>query len=154
MGLPTCEPGGRLVVRAGVRAPFGGDEPLRPRALRVTRLSGNLWVRLVDMGPALAGRRYAMSGTVLLEIGDGFCPWDAGRWMLEVGPGGARVARAGGAAPPDLALDVATLSASSRGASLMLLARAGLVEERVPGSTAESRGAVQHAGRSAQAIGF
>ncbi len=136
------------------------DEPLRwqlrdPRALRVTRLSDNLWVRLIDVGAALAARRYAISSTIVLEVADAFCPWNAGRWILEAGPDGSRVARAGSATPPDIALDVAALGAAYLGGvSLLLLARAGLVQELAPRALAQSAALFSTLEAPHNAIGF
>jgi predicted acetyltransferase len=69
------------------------DEPLYamladPRRL-VRRTSDSLWVRMVDIPRALAARRYATSGELVIEIRDEFCPWNAGRYVLDGGPDGA-----------------------------------------------------------------
>jgi predicted acetyltransferase len=125
-----------------------------PRALGITTGDG-LWVRLVDLPAALAARRYGAAGTLVLEVADAFCPWNAGRWRLvstgEPGAtgqpgatGGPGVAGEAGSvaatvertdAPADLALDVADLAAAYLGAfRLSDLARAGRVEERTPGA--------------------
>jgi predicted acetyltransferase len=124
-----------------------------PRALGIMAGDG-LWVRLVDLPAALEARRYGTSGTLVLEVADAFCPWNAGRWRLtagdtaevgdaaETGPAG-REGDAGSLAatvertdaPADLTLDVADLAASYLGASrLSDLARAGRVEELSPGA--------------------
>jgi len=34
-----------------------------------------LWVRLVDVGAALAARSYTPDGSVVVEVVDRFCPW-------------------------------------------------------------------------------
>ncbi len=52
-----------------------------PRALGITTGDG-LWVRLVDLPAALEARRYGTSGTLVLEVADAFCPWNAGRWRV------------------------------------------------------------------------
>src|SRR5207249_2441613 len=67
-------------VRAGL-LPL--DHPLllllaEPRRLRFNLRDG-LWVRLVDVGAALAARSYSPDGSVVVEVADGFCPWHAGR---------------------------------------------------------------------------
>jgi len=106
-----------------------------PRALGITTGDG-LWVRLVDLPAALAARRYGAAGTLVLEVADSFCPWNAGRWRLvatgEPGDAAAVVERTD--APADLALDVADLAAAYLGGFRVSdLARAGRVEELVPG---------------------
>jgi len=109
-------------------------EPLRwaladSRQLAVTGVHDHLWVRLVDLPVALSGRRYAVDGSVVLEVTDPFCPWNEGRWLLAGGPDGAECRPAPGAADPGLRLDIATLgSLFLGGASVANLARAGRVE--------------------------
>lgn len=96
------------------------------RAARETVYDG-LWIRLVDVGAALAGRRYAREGNLAIEVGDEFCPWNAGRWELAADAGGAECRRTERA--PDLALDVADLGAAYLGGTrLTTLAAAGRVE--------------------------
>jgi predicted acetyltransferase len=104
------------------------DHPLffllaEPRRMRF-RIGDGLWVRLVNVGRALAERAYAADGPVVLEVADAFCPWNAGRWGVE--PGEARRVRT----RPDLRLDVQALaSAYLGGFTFAELARAGRVEE-------------------------
>jgi predicted acetyltransferase len=123
-------------VMAGFRPP---DEPLRhlladPRRLAVTRSTDFLWCRVVDVGAALAARRYAVEGSVVVEVRDDTCPWNAGRWRLEGGPEGATCVRA-----PEATADL-TLSASDLGAAylggtrLAALAAAGRVDEHTKGA--------------------
>lgn len=70
------------------------DAPLRwmlknPRAMRITRTSDNLWMRLLDLPTALESRRYSHDHVLVLEVEpDEMCPDSSGRWTLEVGPGG------------------------------------------------------------------
>ena len=52
-----------------------------PRALHL-RVSEGLWLRIVDLPAALAGRSYATDDEVVLEVRDEFCAWNAGRWRL------------------------------------------------------------------------
>lgn len=122
------------------------DEPLRwlladPRQMRVTTLMDDLWVRLLDIPAALAARRYATTGRLVLEVRDAFCPENAGRYVLEGGPDGAECRRAAGGKgeTPDLALDVADLGAAYLGGvRFATLAQAGRVEERRPGALARA----------------
>jgi predicted acetyltransferase len=116
------------------------DEPLlhllrEPRRLRAKILDG-LWLRLVDVGGALEARRYGGAGRLVLEIRDALCPWNDGRWTLEVAPGGA-----GSCSRTDdeaaIALSVSELGAAYLGGvAFGRLARAGLVEERSAGAIA------------------
>ena len=83
------------------------DHPLllslaAPRRLNFLVREG-LWVRLIDVGAALSARGYATDDTVVIDVTDEFCPWNAGRWR--VGRGG--VEKTG--AEPDLACDVRSL---------------------------------------------
>jgi len=107
-----------------------------PRALGFTTGDG-LWVRLVDLPTALAARRYGAAGTLVLEVADAFCPWNAGRWRLAAAgePGDAVATLERTDAPADVSLDVADLAAAYLGAFRPSdLARADRVEELVPGA--------------------
>jgi predicted acetyltransferase len=112
-------------VKASLLPP---DHPLflllaRPRRMRY-RMGDGLWVRLVDVGAALSGRRYSAEGELVLEVADAFCPWNEGRWKLEGGT--AERSRK----QPDLRLPVQSLaSAFLGGVAFAALARAGQVEE-------------------------
>jgi len=93
------------------------DEPLihmlaEPRRLRF-RIEDGLWLRLVDVPAALAGRRYATEGNVILEVRDSFCPWNEGRYELVGGPDGAHCRSS--SAEPDLVLSAADLAAAYLG---------------------------------------
>jgi predicted acetyltransferase len=116
------------------------DEPLRwqladTRALRVSRTADDLWIRLVDVGGALAARTYLAAGSLVLEVTDAFCPWNTGRWLLDGGPEGASCSRATPGTAPELALDAATLGSLYLGGTAPgPLARAGLIRELVPGA--------------------
>jgi len=120
------------------------DDPLLyqladPRRAR-PQLNDGLWVRIVDVPGALAGRRYSSPVDVVIEVRDEILPSNAGRWRLTTtgeSPGGpglaASCAQAG--SPPDLALDVTELGAAYLGGTkLGALAGAGLVAELRPGA--------------------
>jgi predicted acetyltransferase len=103
-----------------------------PRHLRA-RVGDGLWVRVVDVGEALRARTYADLEPVTIELADGYCPWNVGRWR--VGPEG--VERSAG--EPDLRCDVRELgSAYLGGVSWHELVRAGRVEELVEGAAARA----------------
>jgi predicted acetyltransferase len=115
------------------------DEPLQhllldPRALRLDVLDC-LWVRLADVGRALAGRTYSAEVDVVLDVSDDFCPWNARRWRLSGGPAGAECAPTHD--PADLALSSTDLgTAYLGGGTLAGLAAAGRVTELRPGALA------------------
>jgi predicted acetyltransferase len=105
-----------------------------PRSLHL-RVSEGLWLRLVDVEAALAGRSYANDDEVVLEVRDEFCPWNAGRW--HVGRDG--VSRTQDDA--DLELDVADLASVYLGAfSFARLAAAVRVREARDGAIARADG--------------
>jgi predicted acetyltransferase len=114
------------------------DDPVRwrladPRRLRVTDLGDHLWLRLLDLPGALGARRYAVEGTLVLEVTDALRPRNQGRFRLEGGPDGAVCEPT--RAEPDLALDVADIGAAYLGGtSLASLARAERVAELTPGA--------------------
>jgi predicted acetyltransferase len=118
------------------------DEPLRwlladPRRLRVTAQVDGLWARPLDVARALSGRRYLTAGYLVLEVADGFCPANAGRYALEGSPDGAHCRRTAEGA--DLRLDVADLGATYLGGvRFSTLARAGRVVELSPGALARA----------------
>jgi predicted acetyltransferase len=109
------------------------DHPLflllaTPRRMRF-RLGDALWIRLVDVGAALSGRKYSDDGAIVLDVVDEFCPWNEGRWKLEDGTADRTDAE------PELRLPVQSLgSALLGGISFAELARAGRVEELKPGA--------------------
>lgn len=109
-----------------------------PRRLRLTVGDGT-WVRLVDVDKALAARGYQQEGTLTFDVVDDMCPWNAGVWTLEAGPGGARLKRS--TATPQLRLAVADLGAMYLGTvSCTRLARAGRVDELALGAAALADG--------------
>jgi predicted acetyltransferase len=109
------------------------DEPLRwrltdPRALRTTDVLDETWLRLVDVGAALAGRSYGPGEPVVIEVVDGLLPDNAGTWRVGGvdGVGGRPVERVSSA--PDLVVDVDVLGATwLGGTSWAELAAAGRV---------------------------
>jgi predicted acetyltransferase len=120
------------------------DDPLLyqladPRRTR-PKLNDNLWVRIVDLPRALAGRRYACPVDVVLEVRDEILPANAGRWRLtttaEAPGGGLAVSCVPASAPADLVLDVTELGAAYLGGTrLGAMAGSGLVAELRPGAT-------------------
>ena len=97
----------------------------------------DLWLRLVDVTLALAGRSYSRDGGLVLGVADPFCPWNEGTFELEASGGGAECRRS--TRSPGLVLSAADLAAAYLGGvAFSTLARAGRVEER-------KHGALEHA---------
>ena len=120
------------------------DDPLLyqladPRRTR-PKLNDNLWVRIVDLPRALAGRRYSCPVDVVLEVRDEILPANAGRWRLSTtttaSGGGLAASCVPASSPADLALDVTELGAAYLGGTrLGALTGSGLVAELRPGAT-------------------
>jgi predicted acetyltransferase len=111
-----------------------------PRRVRSV-VSDGLWVRLVDVGSALAQRHYASPVDVVIEVADELCPQNAGRWRLAAGagaaPAGFRATCERTTAPADVVLPVWAVGAAYLGGTgLKAMANAGLVIEATPGSLA------------------
>lgn len=110
------------------------DEPLldlvnEPRRLRAS-VSDGLWLRVLDVPSALAGRRYPTdsAGDLVIEVTDPLIGENNGRFTLE----GARTS-----AEADLTMDIATLgNLYLGGSSVGALAAAGRVGENRPGAIA------------------
>jgi predicted acetyltransferase len=83
-----------------------------PRRLQQVR-SDHIWVRLLDVAAALAARRYAEEGELVLEVADGFTPEAGGRFLLRGGPDGAECART--ERPADLQIASADLATAYLG---------------------------------------
>ncbi|MDT7536802.1 MAG: hypothetical protein QOI82_387 [Actinomycetota bacterium] len=117
----------------------GIDDPLlhllaEPRAAQA-KLKDNLWVRLVDVPAALSSRAYATEVDVVLEVEDAFCPWNAGRYRLTGGAGGATCQPTKD--PADLAVQVGDLGAAYLGGTtLVARAAAGHLMELRAGTLA------------------
>jgi len=92
-----------------------------------------LWLRVVDLVAALEGRHWAADGRLVLEVRDEACPWNAGRWELQVEAGRARVTATTAAA--DVALDIRDLGAAYLGGPGMAqMGTAGRIDELTPGA--------------------
>ena len=111
---------------------------LEPRRLR-RKTGDGVWMRVVDVADALAGRGYDQPGEAVIEItGDELCPWNNGCYRLSVSAGGeeaaADVERLNGPASPDLAIrpeGIASLvSGHSRASDLARMGRAAIPDEK------------------------
>lgn len=123
-----------------VRAPGRPlDDPLPYRLAdfgqaRISEVNDALWLRLLDVPAAVAGRSWAAPLDLAVELTDAQLPANAGTWRIEASAeGDARCTPSD--RTPDLALDVAALGAVYLGGtSPALLADAGRIEERTPGA--------------------
>jgi predicted acetyltransferase len=121
-------------IRARVGPP---DHPLllmasEPRRLNL-RVGDGVWLRIVDVAAALAARSYTGSGSLILEVSDGFMPKLGGRWRLTVEDGVGRVESTTHSA--ELALDITDLGAVYLGGfTFAQLARAGRTAELSSGA--------------------
>jgi predicted acetyltransferase len=110
-----------------------------PRRLNA-RVSDATWLRIIDLPAALVARSYRGPGSLVVEVTDAFCPWNAGRWQLTVpGAGGepASLDRVSTQIEADLTADIRDLASVYLGALRFSdLARAGRVTECRPGAVA------------------
>jgi predicted acetyltransferase len=115
------------------------DHPLllmiaEPRRLHMNIRDGT-WVRLVDIGTALSARTFAPAGTVVIDVIDQFCPWNAGRWRV-----GANIVERTNE-PADLRCDVSALGSTYLGGFTWLqLFKALRVEALRPGAIERADG--------------
>jgi predicted acetyltransferase len=117
------------------------DEPLRfllaDSRQPKTRIDDGIWLRLVDVERALAGRRYAVEGRLVLRVRDAFCPWNDDHYELNGGPTNAACERC--TDDPDLELSAADLAAVYLGGNRFhTLHQAGRVQELRRGALAQA----------------
>ena len=123
-----------------VTYPFGTvDDPLLYLVDEPRRLAGALvdalWVRVVDVRAALAGRRYRVPVDVVLQVRDDLLRGNAGGWRVSGDSSSASCAPT--SAEPDLTMDVQDLGAVYLGGTpLTALAAAGRVHEHRRGALA------------------
>lgn len=124
-----------LIVKVDVFSVDPGSSVLLnvrdPRALGL-KLADALWLRLVDVDAALKARSYKPAQSVVLEVTDELCPWNAGRYR--VGDDAGRTEDTA-----DLALDVADLASAYLGAfDFHRLVHAGRAQERREGAAEDA----------------
>jgi predicted acetyltransferase len=119
----------------GARA---ADDPLLwwaggPRALGVKSFD-SLWLRLIDVAPALTARGYSSACDVVLDVVDPACPWNQRAWRLTVDRDGAATCLPT-SEDADVRLPVQSLGAAYLGSrSIAVQAHQGLVTELTAGS--------------------
>lgn len=119
------------------------DEPLRhlvtdARAV-VTSITDNLYVRVVDVGTALAARRYAAGVDLVLEIDDPILPANTGcyRIVTDGDPQGSTAEVTRVTSAPDLTMGILELGTIYLGGvALTDLHRVRRVTEHTPGAVA------------------
>lgn len=112
------------------------DHPLKWMLAEPRRLRANVrdavWVRVIDVPGALAGRSYLHDGSIVFDFRDDFCSWNAGVWRLDVAEGRGHAERT--EEEPQARFGAEELGAVYLGgATFAELARAGRVEELKPG---------------------
>ncbi|HEX5016677.1 MAG TPA: GNAT family N-acetyltransferase [Actinomycetes bacterium] len=75
----------------------------------VREVGDTMWVRILDLPSALAGRTYARDVDVVLEVADRDFEANAGTWRLSAGSEGATCERT--STSPDISLDIRSLGA-------------------------------------------
>ncbi|MET3920723.1 GNAT family N-acetyltransferase [Arthrobacter sp. UYEF20] len=120
------------------------DDPLGwaledPRCIEASDHRDMLWLRILDTEAALAARRYAADGTLVVRILDGL-DLAGGTFELAVHDGGATVSRVEGDRAPDLVMDVAALgSIYLGGVCPVTLAAAGRISQPTEGAALTAR---------------
>ena len=103
-------------------------------------LTDALWVRIVDVERALTARSYTQVDSLVIEVTDTTCPWNTGRYELDVAgtdTGSATVRRTDRAA--DITMSAVELGAIYLGGTrLRGLAAAGFVDEHTAGAVARA----------------
>src|SRR5215469_14139655 len=103
-----------------------------PRRLGFSLRDG-VWVRLLDIKAALSARSYQPEGSVVIEVMDEFCPWNAGCWRVS----SASVERTDES--PGMRCDIGGLASVYLGGfTWTQLARALRVQELIPGAIARA----------------
>jgi predicted acetyltransferase len=118
------------------------DTPLRfmmpgIRPLRL-KVADALFLRVADLPKALEARSYATPGSIVLRVDDGFCPWNAGTWKIDVAESG-RATVSETSEEPDIDMTVEHLgSVYLGGVGFTELARAMRIAEVTEGAAARA----------------
>jgi predicted acetyltransferase len=126
------------------------DDPIqqmvmKPRHLRLRKNDG-IWLRVVDVKPALESRLYGTEGTLTFELTDTFLEDNQGTWKLTVSGGHPEVVST--TDPADLRMDAGDLGAVYLGGmTFNQLHRAGRVVE-VVGGAVERADSMFHSNRA------
>ncbi len=102
------------------------------RAVRQTNRADTMWTRLLHPAEALSARRYAVAGSIVIEVVDA-AGYATGRYELDAGPDGTDCRPT--TASPDLTMPVQTLSSVYLGGpTVNELAAVGRLDEHRPGA--------------------
>ena len=125
-----------------------------PRGASV-RVYDGAWLRLVDVGSALAQRGFAAPLDAVLEVTDPFCPWNEGRWRLRCDGPGAVATCERTDREAELRLPVQALASAYCGLrSIVSQQLEGSVVEVSPGAVDELSTAMATATQPVAAAGF
>jgi predicted acetyltransferase len=125
-----------------------------PRSASVKVYDGS-WLRLVEVGAALAQRGYAASVDVVIAVDDPFCPWNEGRWRLHSDGPDAQATCERTEDTAGLRLPVQVLASAYCGLRTIAAQQAeGTVVEVLPGRVAALSAAMATPRQPASAIGF
>ena len=110
-----------------------------PRAMRITRQSDNLWLRILDVSAAAQARAYGMDDRLVFAVtSDEMCPRNTGVWRLDAAVDGATCSK-DATAEPEISLDIQALSSLYLGgASPSTLMAAGRITQHREGATART----------------
>ncbi len=72
-----------------------------PRELTPKRTWDSIWIRVIDIVPALESRTYRTPGSIVFAVHDAHCAWNTGTWQLSINQAGV-----GALAPSDLPPEV------------------------------------------------
>ena len=104
------------------------------RRVKTVSTEDNIWIRILDVKAALEARPWYVPGTLVLEIDDSL-DLAGGRYTITSDGESAVVETASDSTPADLSLGIAELgSLYFGGADPVILARAGRIDENVPGA--------------------
>lgn len=99
-----------------------------PRAV-INTVRDHVWLRLVDLDRAIGLRTYSAPARLVVDVSDGFCPWNQGRWLFDLDAAGGSVQRTDDAA--QVRIDIRDLGACFLGGTpLGALVTAGHVTGR------------------------
>ena len=123
------------------------------RSLGTGGVTDALWLRLVDLPAAAAGRGYASDVDVRIAVRDELIPENDRTWHWLADGGEGRVEASD--QDPDLTVDIADLAAVwVGGQTLGARAAAGFVEEHRPGAVAELDAALRTPTQPTKAVDF
>ncbi|WP_113902653.1 MULTISPECIES: GNAT family N-acetyltransferase [Brevibacterium] len=108
------------------------------RRVKTVGTEDNIWLRILDVRAALEARPWYVPGTLVIDIDDPL-ELTGGRFRITSDGENARVETASASTPADLGMGIAELgSLYFGGADPVILARAGRIDENVPGAAVQA----------------